>query len=229
MSICVKKLFFPVLIIFLALAAASFTQNYSEIPDVKPPVLRTRKGEPAGFGWKLSNAAIERTRYQVVYDGSYRKIKYPGGDVPPGVGVCTDVIIRAYRQLGIDLQKDVHLDMLSAFSRYPKNWGLKRPDTNIDHRRVPNLQTFFSRKGLVLTVSTDPEDYLPGDLVTWILPGNLPHIGVVTEHFSNDAKRPLIVHNIGQGPQLEDMLFEFKITGHYRYYGQLLQRGTHAE
>jgi len=171
------------------------------------------------FGERLSAAAIERTRHRVVYDGAYRRIDYPGGDVPAHVGVCTDVVIRAYRSLGIDLQRDVHEDMRTAFERYPSDWGLTRPDPNIDHRRVPNLRTFFTRRGARLPVTRHPDDYRPGDLVTWVVAGRLPHIGIVVAARSEDAERPLIVHNIGAGPVLEDMLFAFPITGHYRYVG----------
>lgn len=171
------------------------------------------------FSRKLVDAALARTMVLVTYDGSYRKISYPGGDVPENIGVCTDVIIRCYRKLGIDLQKEVHEDMKKNFGLYPRNWGLKRPDTNIDHRRVPNLKTFFSRKGVKLPFSSNPDEFKPGDLVTWMLPGNLPHIGIVTDKRSDDGLRPMIVHNIGAGPVLEDMLFAFKITGRYRYHG----------
>ncbi|PKL45969.1 MAG: DUF1287 domain-containing protein [Candidatus Riflebacteria bacterium HGW-Riflebacteria-2] len=176
------------------------------------------------YAEKLIAAAIERTTHTVRYDGSYRRISYPGGDVPADVGVCTDEIIRVYRALGIDLQKEVHEDMRRHFSLYPKNWGLKKPDTNIDHRRVPNLQTYFTRKGQKLAVSQNGEDYRPGNLVTWMLPGNLPHIGIVTDRRSEDGLRPLIVHNIGAGPVLEDMLFVYKITGHYRYPAEKTRR-----
>ena len=169
---------------------------------------------------KLVEAAIERTSHQVTYDGSYRGIDYPGGDVPDHLGVCTDLVIRSYRAVGIDLQQAVHEDMTSEFSAYPQIWGLKKPDPNIDHRRVPNLQTFFGRKGLNLAVTRDPADYRPGNLVTWMLPGNLPHIGIVADRRSADGQRPLIVHNIGYGPKVEDILFEFPITGHYRYPGR---------
>jgi hypothetical protein len=172
------------------------------------------------FGQSLSQAALERTTHTVRYDGSYRTIKYPNGDVPANTGVCTDVVIRSYRTLGIDLQKLVHEDMKEHFKSYPNNWGLNRTDTNIDHRRVPNLQVFFSRKGQSLKVTRNPKDYRPGDLVTWMLPNNLPHIGIVVDRHSEDRERPLIVHNIGDGPKLEDRLFEFKITGHYRYTGK---------
>jgi uncharacterized protein len=166
---------------------------------------------------QLLEHAFAQTRQPVLYDRAYRRIPYPGGDVPADRGVCTDVVIRAYRAIGIDLQRLVHEDMRSHFAAYPSLWGLKRPDTNIDHRRVPNLQTFFARRNAELPVSTDPAIYRAGDLVTWMLPGNLPHIGVVTERRSGDGRRPLIVHNIGRGTQLEDMLFAYRITGHYRF------------
>ncbi len=164
-------------------------------------------------------AALERTKHVVRYDGSYRSIPYPGGDVPENVGVCTDVLVRSYRAIGIDLQRLVHEDMSADFDAYPRNWGLSRPDTNIDHRRVPNLRRFFERHGESLEVSNDPADYRPGDIVSWMLPGNNPHIGIVTNEKSADGERPLIVHNIGLGPKKDDMLFLFEITGHYRYLG----------
>lgn len=169
---------------------------------------------------RLVAAAIERTGHSVVYDGSYRRIAYPMGDVPAGTGVCSDVVIRAYRAaLGIDLQKRVHEDMARAFDAYPKIWGLKRPDPNIDHRRVPNLETFFARNGKTLPVTDDPGDYRPGDLVTWRLTGTgLPHIGIVTDRRSPITGNPIIAHNIGRGPELSDMLFAFRIVGHYRYF-----------
>jgi len=185
------------------------------------PVSAYRQGEPTGFSKKLNQAAIERTQHTVRYDGSYRKINYPNGDVPDYIGVCTDVVIRSYRKLGIDLQKDIHEDMKNNFDKYPKLWGLSRPDTNIDHRRVPNLQTLFRRKGILLPVTKNPEDYASGDIVSWMLPGNLPHIGIVIESRSGNESKPLIVHNIGAGPVIEDILFDYPITGHYRYYGSL--------
>lgn len=164
---------------------------------------------------KLSAAAISLTKDQVEYDGKYYRIPYPNGDVPKNKGVCTDVVIRAYRKLGTDLQKEVHEDMKANFSKYPKSWGLRSTDTNIDHRRVPNLQTFFTRKGTALPVTENPSDYKPGDMVTWMLPGNLPHIGIVVNKKS--ANRYMIVHNVGRGQVMEDCLFKYKITGHYRY------------
>ena len=168
---------------------------------------------------KFVEAAKSLENPDVVYDGSYRRLEYPLGDVPADTGVCSDVVIRAYRLIGIDLQKLVHEDMSAHFSRYPSDWGLTRPDKNIDHRRVPNLRVFFKRKGVVLDASTDATDYKPGDIVTWNLSESrtLPHIGIVTDKRSLDHKRPLIMHNIGNGQVFEDILFQYRITGHYRY------------
>ncbi|MXN91621.1 DUF1287 domain-containing protein [Flavobacterium sp. Sd200] len=168
------------------------------------------------FYERLSNAAISITNDKVEYDPAYFKIKYPNGDVPKDRGVCTDVVIRAYRKLDIDLQQLVHEDMATNFGKYPKSWGLKAPDTNIDHRRVPNLQVFFSRKGEVKTVTNNTTDYKPGDIVTWMLPSNRPHIGIVVNK-KGTGGRYKMVHNIGSGQVMEDCLFEYKITGHYRY------------
>lgn len=171
------------------------------------------------FSFSLVNAALERLSHSVTYDGSYREIPFPWGDVPDNIGVCTDVIIRSYRQLGIDLQERVNADMWNNFDAYPNlaKWDRSEPDTNIDHRRVLNLRVFFARNGLALPRTNIANDYRPGDLVTWdIMPG-MPHIGIVTHQVSNDKKRPLIVHNMGKGPKLEDILFTMKMTGHYRY------------
>lgn len=168
-------------------------------------------GSPA-----LVRAARSQVGKTLRYDGSYQSLDYPNGDLPLEVGVCTDVVIRALRSgLNLDLQQQVHEDMKAHFSRYPKNWGLKRPDKNIDHRRVPNLQTYFKRKGYQLPVTKDTADYQPGDLVTCIVPPHLPHIMVVSDR-KNAAGQPLVIHNIGAGAREEDRLFEFKITGHYR-------------
>jgi len=169
------------------------------------------------FAQKLVKAAIELTGQYVTYNPGYFKIDYPNGDIPEDKGVCTDVIIRAYRKVGIDLQKEVHEDMMSNFEKYPKNWGLRGTDTNIDHRRVPNLMTFFSRSGGVKKITSDPSDYLPGDIVTWDLGRGIPHIGIVIYKRSVDNKRNLIVHNIGRGQEISDCLFSYKITGHYTY------------
>lgn len=165
----------------------------------------------------LADSAFTLTNQKVRYDGSYRKIPYPGGDVPADIGVCTDVVIRAYRKLGIDLQKEVHEDMLSNFDLYPKLWGLPRPDKNIDHRRVPNLMKFFSRKGTVLAKTQNAEDYNPGDLVCWDLGGGITHIGIVSNKLSEGGGRYQMIHNIGAGQVMEDCLFKYTIIGHYRY------------
>ena len=165
----------------------------------------------------LSDSALELTHQKVTYDPSYFSIKYPNGDVPSDKGVCTDVIIRAYRKIGIDLQKSVHEDMKANFSAYPKLWGLKTTDKNIDHRRVPNLMTYFKRQGSEKAISTHTKDYEPGDIVCWNLRGALTHIGILVNKKSKDGMRYLIVHNIGSGQVLQDCLFDFKIIGHYRY------------
>lgn len=196
-------------VLFLALAGcAGARSEEARAVNNSPEILDS-------FAESLSAAAISLTQDKVVYDPSYYSIDYPGGDVPEGVGVCTDVVIRAYRKLGIDLQLLVHEDMKADFEAYPKNWGLTRTDSNIDHRRVPNLRTFFKRQAASLAVTEEAEDYLPGDLVTWMLPGNLPHIGVVVDR--KNGTTPMIVHNIGAGQVLQDCLFDYDITGHYRY------------
>lgn len=164
---------------------------------------------PASVLGSVQDAALAQTREKVVYDGRYVKISYPGGDVPAGTGVCTDVVIRAYRKAGIDLQVLVHEDMKANFAAYPKNWGRREPDANIDHRRVPNLMTFFKRQGEAKPITKVAADYQPGDVVAWDLGGGVTHIGLVVPEG--------IVHNIGRGPQREAVLFNWKIIGHYRY------------
>ena len=170
---------------------------------------------------RLVAAAVERTHHSVRYDPAYVRIPYPNGDVPADTGVCTDEIIRIYRAVGVDLQKEVHEDMVQNFSEYPqqRRWLLAHTDTNIDHRRVPNLMTFFSRNGVLLAVTERSADYSPGDLLTWDLGGNVGHIGIVVDQESVQTGHYLVVHNIGRGPQMEDVLFNWKITGHYRYLG----------
>lgn len=167
---------------------------------------------------KLSAAAQQLDRV-VFYDAAYEKIPYPGGDVSPRTGVCSDVVIRSYRKIGIDLQREVHEDMKANFSYYPsrKLWGLTRTDTNIDHRRVPNLAVFFSRKGERKPITQQASDYVPGDIVTWQLDNGRPHIGIVIDKKSMRSGQPLVMHNIGGGQVSEDVLFNWKITGHYRY------------
>ena len=170
---------------------------------------------------KLAGAAAERPHHAVRYDPAYVRIPYPGGDVPADTGVCTDEVIRVYRAVGVDLQKEVHEDMEQSFSAYPRKWRWLsgHTDTNIDHRRVPNLMVFFGRKGETLARGQRSEDYAPGELVTWDLGGGVPHIGIVVGQRSAMSGRYMVLHNIGQGPKIEDVLFRWKITGHYRYYG----------
>jgi uncharacterized protein len=163
----------------------------------------------------ILNAARAQVGVTVIYDPSYQKLPFPGGDVPMDRGVCTDVIVRAYRGIGIDLQLLVNRDMRKAFSHYPRSWGLSHPDPNIDHRRVQNLAVYFLRYGQVFPVSKEAAEYKPADIVTWKLPDGRPHIGLVSNELADG--RPLIIHNIGMGTKLEDILFSFTITGHYRY------------
>ncbi len=189
----------------LCLAApAAFAQETKAVPD---------------WRGKLVDAAREQIGVTTVYDPAYVRLGYPGGDVAPERGVCTDVVVRAYRRaFALDLQKLVHEDMAANFSAYPKTWGLKATDRNIDHRRVGNLAAFFGRKGVSLAVSQNPTDFQPGDIVTQMLPGNLPHIVIVSSERSADVpERPLVIHNIGAGARQEDTLFAFSQTGHYRF------------
>lgn len=169
------------------------------------------------FYERLADSALVLTYDRVQYDPSYFRIDYPNGDVPGDKGVCTDVIIRAYRKLGIDLQKEVHEDMIANFDKYPKSWGLNHTDKNIDHRRVPNLMAFFTRHGTVKPISQTPKDYQPGDIVCWNLSGGITHIGIISKKKAPDKQRHLIIHNIGAGQVLEDCLFRYKIIGHYRF------------
>ena len=188
----------------LCLAAPALAQQTSAAPDWRS---------------KLVEAAREQIGVTTFYDPTYVRLDYPGGDVAPDRGVCTDVIVRAYRRaFGLDLQKLVHEDMAANFAAYPKTWGLKATDRNIDHRRVGNLATFFARKGVSLAVSEEPTDVQPGDIVTQMLPGNLPHIVIVSSDRSVDVpERALVIHNIGAGARQEDTLFAFRQTGHYRF------------
>ncbi len=186
---------------------------------LRQPVMRHNLGlrpAPKTFTDRLAYAAEDIVDPDVVYDAVYQRIPYPNGDVPPERGVCADVIVRAYRRLGIDLQVLVHEDMSRHFSAYPRRWGLRRPDPNIDHRRVYNLATYFQRHGQTLSCSPRGADYRPGDIVVWRVL-NQGHIGIVSSLHNRHNTRPLIVHNIGGGQVLEDMLFNYPITGHYRF------------
>lgn len=200
------------LVIVLFLASCNQKKENTSIAQNAKTIAKT-------FPEKLSEAAISIIDPSIDYDPAYFSIKYPNGDVPKNKGVCTDVIIRAYRKLDIDLQKEVHEDMIAHFSEYPnlQKWGMTKTDTNIDHRRVPNLEIFFERNGEKLPVTNNPKDYKTGEIVTWMINNKLPHIGIVTNQKSRDGKRNLIVHNVGGGQVLDDCLFDYKIVGHYRY------------
>jgi uncharacterized protein len=194
----------------LGLCASAFAAS--------PAFATSQFSEPKPRALKLISAAESQIGVTLSYDPNYTKIAYPNGDVPMERGVCTDVVVRAYRQaFGADLQKLVHEDMKNNFAVYPTKWGLKKPDTNIDHRRVPNLQTFFTRQKAQLFVSKDAVDYKPADIITMLLPGNLTHIALITHYANSDGTKPLCIHNIGGGAKLEDVLFTFPLTGHYRF------------
>jgi len=168
---------------------------------------------------KLLESAVEQTTLTKNYDPAYTVLAYPNGDVPMEKGVCTDVVIRAFRRAGVDLQKEVHEDMRGNFAAYPKKWKLSKPDPNIDHRRVPNLQTYFTRQRKSLPITDKAENFKPGDVVAWDLNGKgLTHIGIVSNFYNETTKRYSIIHNIGDGTQLEDKIFDWKIIGHYRYF-----------
>lgn len=170
------------------------------------------------FAHCLSAAALSLTEEHVVYDPAYYSIDYPNGDVPADRGVCTDVVIRAYRILGIDLQREVHEDMQDHFELYPSKWGMTGPDSNIDHRRVPNLMKYFERHGTTKACTNEADDYIPGDIVCWDLGRGITHIGILVEKRNLSDSRNMIVHNIGGGQVLADCLFEYEVIGHYSYY-----------
>lgn len=213
---------FGIMALLLVLAAWQGRQVQPEDAAPNPPASAPRfspgtdTGEQQRF-MLVIGAALAQTRGTVTYDGRYVPIAYPGGDVPPDRGVCTDVLIRAYREVGIDLQQQVHEDMLAAFPAYPQLWGLTAPDPNIDHRRVPNLMVFFQRQGACQPMTTNPGDYYTGDVVAWDLGGGAQHIGLVSDRPVAGTGRYLIIHNMGRGPMLNDCLFTWQIIGHYRY------------
>lgn len=220
------KFFINTLLLTSLAFAFSCRKNFFEISERdKSNLFSDARAKPELFEIKspeikkLLESATKQTEITKTYDPAYIVIPYPNGDIPPETGVCSDVVIRAFRNAGIDLQREIHEDMRGNFSLYPKKWNLPKPDTNIDHRRVPNLQTFFERKGKLLPVTQNSEDYLPGDVVSWDLNGKgMTHIGVVSNIFSESTKRYLIIHNIGAGTKAEDVLFDWKITGHFRYF-----------
>lgn len=185
---------------FIAPISPSFSEPFS--PQIEELIASAR-------------AQIGKT---LLYDPDYVRIDYPMGDVPILRGVCTDVVIRAFRGVGVDLQEAVHKDMKEHFSQYPQLWGLRKPDPNIDHRRVPNLETYFRRSGKSLKITQDPKNFHAGDIVSWILDNGRPHIGIVSDRYIPDGSRPLIIHNIGWGTREDDILLEYKIAGHFRYF-----------
>ncbi len=230
-----KKMIFKksIIIIFLALIifSAFCFFNHIKVGDLMawnsadiydPSALQNLTDEERKFLEEIVRVARERVNHEVVYDPAYVKINYPNGDVPEDQGVCADVIIRIYRGLEIDLQKEIHEDISENFDHYPKLWGLEKPDPNIDHRRVPNLMAFFKREGQTLPITENPNDYLPGDIVVWSLSHGKTHIGIVIDELSSDKQRPLIVHNVGAGPKMNDVLFRWKIVGHFRYFSDTL-------
>ena len=188
----------------------------SAVPD--HPVLKTLPVNSSPQLGQLIDGAVSQAGVTTGYDPSYVSLQYPMGDVPLNTGVCSDVVVRAFRKVGIDLQKEVHEDMTSDWDAYPKKWGLSGPDKNIDHRRVPNLMKYFDRKGKSVPITDEPDDYLPGDIVAWDLGGGIYHIGMVTNMLSETQRECLIVHNIGAGTKVEDVLMNWSIKGHYRFF-----------
>ena len=216
-----SALLFSVLIFGVACRTEVSKTAESEIPNLfsnahaKPKLSQIVSPEIK----KLLESAFKQIEITKNYDPNYVVIAYPNGDVPPETGVCSDVVIRAFRNAGVDLQKEIHEDMAGNFEVYPQKWNLPKPDTNIDHRRVLNLQKFFERKGKALTITDKAENYKPGDVVSWDLNGKgLTHIGLVSNIFNENTGRYSIIHNIGAGAAAEDVLFDWKITGHYRYF-----------
>lgn len=196
--------------ILLITTVVFFARNHNSILSINTDFLQQEITEPKEPSPQIVQSARNQIGKTLRYDPAYTKLKYPMGDVPMEKGVCTDVVIRALREQNIDLQELVHQDMSRNFSVYPKRWGLKQPDTNIDHRRVPNLMTYFTRQGWAV----QDADYQAGDIVTWELKGNRPHIGIVSDRKIGD--RPLIIHNIGSGTREDDVLYRYTITGHFR-------------
>jgi uncharacterized protein len=182
------------------------------------PVFKPLPANSAPQLKEFIDGAVAQAGVTTDYDPAYVSLSYPNGDVPLKTGVCSDVVVRAFRKVGVDLQKEVHEDMSRAFDAYPKRWGLSGPDSNIDHRRVLNLMTYFERQGKSIPISDEPNDYLPGDVVAWDLGGGVYHIGLVTDMLSETERECLIVHNIGLGTRVEDVLFKWTIKGHYRFF-----------
>lgn len=211
----------PACLVFFSAASCNRREpagRLAAVASTPTPVARALPANVSPQLRQLIDAAIEQSKVTTGYDPSWVRIDYPNGDVPSNTGVCSDVIVRAFRQTGIDLQKEVHDDMTRAWSEYPRKWGARGTDTNIDHRRVLNLATWFDRQGRSLPVTDDRADYLPGDVVAWELSEGVEHIGILTNLSSEADKNYFIVHNIGAGARVEDVLLAWKIIGHYRYF-----------
>lgn len=211
---------YVLLVVVLALAGCTRASRSSHPSSSSADSSRTRpttlKVSPEVR--RVIDSAKRQTQVTTSYDPSYIQISYPGGDVPSETGVCTDVVIRAFRASGVDLQQKVHEDMVKEFSAYPRKWGASTTDTNIDHRRVPNLMVYFERSGKSIAISNNDKDYIPGDVVAWDLGGGITHIGLVSDEVDIETGRHWIVHNIGGGAQFADVLFSWKVIGHYRYF-----------
>ena len=211
------------LLILMCVVAASGCQGQTQVVHHVPAVPRTPTVKPLPDNAspqlkQMLDGAIAQAGVTTGYDPSYVALDYPGGDVPEKTGVCSDVVVRAFRKAGIDLQKEIHEDMKASRSDYSTRWGAIGPDRNIDHRRVLNLMTYFKRQGKSLPISNSATDYQPGDVVAWELTNGIDHIGIVTNQLSESEDRYLIVHNIGAGTRIEDVLFAWTITGHYRFF-----------
>lgn len=216
---CERQFLLLVCLLLICLAACQRSEIRARATIIPPPTIA--KPLPANASPQLKqfiDAAVEQSKITTGYDPSWVKIDYPNGDVPAETGVCSDVIVRAFRKAGIDLQKEVHEDMIRAWANYPKKWGAKGTDTSIDHRRVLNLMTWLNRQGKSLPITQDRTNYRPGDVVAWDLGNGLEHIGILTNVSSEADQHYLIVHNIGAGARIEDVLLSWKIVGHYRYF-----------
>ena len=210
------------LLLLIFVLAVSGCQRQSPVISRKPAVPLGAVAKPLQTNAppqlkKMLDGAITQAGVTTSYDPSYVALDYPGGDVPEQTGVCSDVVVRAFRKAGIDLQKEIHEDMKAARSDYPTKWGGSL-DSNIDHRRVLNLMAYFRRQEKSLPVTYSATDYQPGDIVAWDLTNGIDHIGIVTNMLSASEDRYLIVHNIGAGTRVEDVLFDWTIKGHYRFF-----------
>ena len=223
-----QTIFFIVFVLALAGCAGISAQLQKPAKESSPALQSVKKTNPTP-NEKLIAAAIEQVGITTEYDPAYAKLTFPNGDVPLKTGVCADVVVRAFRQAAVDLQKEINSDMKRSFAKYPKKWSAKSADANIDHRRVPNLMTWFERQGKTQPLSTEPKDYLPGDVVAWDLGKGLTHIGLLSDVKNSGQNNYLIIHNIGAGAQLEDRLFEWKIIGHYRYFDSRINAETRTQ